>query len=347
MKIYNELQIKNQNNHSKVFKLSFQANKVDRILSSASKVPANIWTMRGFQSNPEAKKFLGIFSSLKLEEKAYFIKKYCEETGLPNLKEVTNKINKEILRAVNKISSKSDVKPLFVGYSSISSLGRELALPGSDADGLYILMDKQQNEICNISTIGLDMNQRLVDTTGEHFPEGMCIDNVMQGLDMAEYFIKENKLLSNESDYKEKLKYSGDSYIEAGKLNLDIAKHIEDREYKFLINRTGFFVELLRSGKILLNDIDKKDLDRIKKTFFYKYSNMYRQEGLKDSIKPKLQNRMQLEEDYKSMQLEDKFEFCKDLWERSLGAESSKHKKYFLNFDFNDILEMYHRLGQL
>lgn len=219
-----------------------------------------------------------------------------------------------------------------------------MALPGSDADGFYILTDKPQNRVFNRATVGLEIDQRILESTGKHFPEVVSKREALYGLGLAENQIKENKLLDNESIYKKNLDYSGKSYVEAGKLNIDIAKTLSNPIDKDIVNLAGFFVELLRSGKIVLNNIAESDLKNIKDSFFYKYSNMYRQEGLKGHLKPKLYNRIELSKKFNSMSIGEKFQVCKELWKTSFGIDNPKTNELHLSFDMGDVLEMYKKL---
>ncbi len=326
---------------------SFHSLRVAQIMKEASTVPSKIWKEGTLIKNPEVQNHINKLENLNFCEKIYFVKAFCKKTGFPSLKKVTEKIDEEIIGAVNKLSPEGQVNPLFIAYSSISSAGRDMALPGSDADGFYILTDKPQNPIFNRATVGFKIDQRILESTGEHFPEVVSKREALYGLGLAENQIKENKLLDNESIYKENLDYSGKSYVKAGKLNIDIAKTLSNQTDKWAVNLAGFFVELLRSGKIVLNNLAENDLKNIKNTFFYKYSNMYRQEGLKGYLKPKLYNRIELSKKFNSMSMSEKFQVCKELWKSSFGIDNTKTDELHLNFDMGDVLEMYKKLGQI
>lgn len=337
-----------QNNKSqfeqKQYQTSFHSLQVSEMMKEAAHVPSMVWENGNLIKNPEVQNYINKLENLNFLKKIYFVKAFCNKTGFPSLKKVTEKIDGEILRAVNKLSPEGKVNPLFIAYSSISSVGRNMALPGSDADGFYILTDKPQNRVFNRATVGLEIDQRILESTGKHFPEVVSKREALYGLGLAENQIKENKLLDNESIYKKNLDYSGKSYVEAGKLNIDIAKTLSNPIDKDIVNLAGFFVELLRSGKIVLNNIAESDLKNIKDSFFYKYSNMYRQEGLKGHLKPKLYNRIELSKKFNSMSIGEKFQVCKELWKTSFGIDNPKTNELHLSFDMGDVLEMYKKL---
>ena len=347
VKINQRVSTKPQVSQNATKALSFGSLRVAKLMHEASKVPNNIWQNGVLVQNPEIRNFIGKLDCLNVSEKLYFVNAYCDKSGFPSLKKVTEKIDEEIMRAINKLAPQARINPMFVAYSSISSLGRDMALPGSDADGFYILTDKMQNEVFNRASVGFEMDQRIIESTGKHFPEVVSREEVLRGLDLAESKIKENRLLDKESQYKANIDYSGKSFVKAGELNIDVAETLDSRFDKMQVNLAGFFVELLRGGKVVFNNIEQKDLDKIRKTFFYKYSNMYRQEGLKGHLKPKLYNRIELSERFAQMTLEEQFNICKDLWEASFGVENEKSKAYHLLFDFGDVLDMYKKLGVL
>ena len=76
-------------------------------------------------------------------DKRQFINHYEELTGFPNLQEVSRRIKREFLRAVEQSQrdlsySKYDV--LLAGYDGVCSVGRGKAFPGSDLDKAYVIL---------------------------------------------------------------------------------------------------------------------------------------------------------------------------------------------------------------
>lgn len=300
-------------------------------------------------SNPEAAKCLSKLDNLTPLEKRAFVQEYCNFTGFPNLDKITDNINKEITGAVKKIETYTKMKPLFVGYERNSSVGRALAFPGSDCDGLILVFDsKEKQPLFNeMLMFGDNINQRLVNISGMHYPDVFGFDYLKQVI------LKVDKLFANIANdekiaqYEKNLSYDGKSFVKAAQFNIDIAKLLDNYKDKNEVCWAGFFVENLRSGKVILNNIPKSDLDVIKNSALYKYSNMYRQEGLKDSkIKPKLESRIKLCNEFSKMNDEEKFGVCKGLLKSSLGIQDNNVvNSSFEEFDMGDIIEMYKKIS--
>lgn len=325
--------------------VSFKSYNVVRYMDDIAKVPARIWHEGRLVKNRDVNKYIEKLDNFTKEEKRFFVKEFCRRTGFPSLDKVSDRIDKEIMNSVEKITQKAGVIPFFVGYSSISSLGRRLALPGSDADGLYVLTDRPQNMYFNRAVLGFDMNQRIIESTGEHFPEVVSLIEVLQGIEITEKIFNEKIDKSKLKTYQENIQYGGKSFIKAAEFNIDLAEHVEP-EMKLLVNLSCFFVELLRSGKVLLNNIDARTLAKIKSSAIYKYSNMYRQEGLEGRLKPKLENRIDICERFENLSDDVQFEICKSILEQSLGVKEDS-TPLFEKFNFGDIVEMYKKVGML
>ncbi len=314
-------------------------------LDSLKYIPTEIWVADKRIKNPEIVGKSKAMEGFSQSEKNNFVKEYGKMTGFPNLKEVTNKIDNEILKSVKELGREENMKPLLVAYDSNCSVAREKALPGSDCDGLIVITDTPESEKMNRAVLGMKMNQRVVDTTGKHFPEMFTIEQMVSAIEKAEEAYKENNLDKNKEKYQKNISYDGASFIKAGRFNIDIANCIEDTYERDMICHAALFVENLRAGKVLLNDIDEKTLDYIKGTSFYKYSNITRQEGLSKKIKPKLENRVMFVEKFSKMNDEEKFQACKKLMNASIGNEDKIGTEgCFENFNMGDILEMYGKI---
>ncbi len=81
-------------------------------------------------------------------DKSEFISRYCDFTGFPNLKSVSDKINstfnsciQNIARNKNNNTYGTPFKILDSGYDPTCSIGLKKALPGSDLDKGYIILE--------------------------------------------------------------------------------------------------------------------------------------------------------------------------------------------------------------
>lgn len=312
-------------------------------------LPSEIWINVNGKGhcvkNPQTVQILKKLENLPLKERGDFVKEYCEFTGFPNLEKIAENIDNEILKNISIMSHNGNNKALFAGYNSNSSIGRKMALPGSDCDGLFIVVEKHLSEKVNKGILGESINQRLVLTTGTHYPEVFSIDDIIAAIQKSEVAFR--KIVNEEKIklYESNILYKGNDHIKAAAFNIDIASQIENIHDKDMICEAAFFVELLRSGKVLLNNIDNRTLDFIRNSALYKYSNLFRQEGLKGQLKPKLINRQKLCNDFYNKSDEEKFEICRDLLASSFGEKSVKNASGFEDFDMGNIIEMYQKIS--
>lgn len=341
-----------QNNHTNKFEKSPVKDTVNisfkqsagAFLDSIKYVPSNIWINDKLIGNPNIKGMLKPLQNFSLAEKKNFVTEYCNMTGFPNLKDIAKKINTEITTVINQLCQAKGVKPLFISYEGNCSVAREKAFPGSDCDGFFIITDKPQCIGVNRAELGFAMNQRVVNSTGKHFPEVFTIEELMPAIEKADSIYWSHRLWKNEDRYMQNLSYNGNSFIEAATFNIDIAEHAESSFEKDMICHAALFVENLRAGKVLANNINEETLERIRNSIFYKYSNITRTEGLHGKLKPKLINREQLCKDFQTMNDEEKFQVCKYLLETSMGVENSE-QGCNENFDMGDILELYKKIS--
>ena len=254
-------------------------------------------------------------------------------------------MDNEIKRAIEVCFKDSDAKPLFAGYSSVCSVGRAVALPGSDCDGLFIVSNKSYGKNVPVrSDIGNEINQRILDTQGTHYPELFAIDELMPYVQMADEIFEEIKTTEKIESYKQNLMRSNQDFIKAGEFNLDIASKINNNQDKNMMYLTAMFVELIRSGHVLINNLDEDLLKKIKKSALYKYSNIVRQEGFKDNIKPKWANRVKMTSEFNSKSDEEKFEICRGILKASMGIHEQNPSNMYADFDMGNISELNSKL---
>ena len=320
-------------------------------LGEIRNIKAAVWKSDGPVSkcveNPEASACLSKLDNLTPLEKKAFVKEYCDMTGFPDLEKVSTNIDKEILNTLDKITEATGQKPLFVGYDINNSVGHRMALPGSDCDGLMIVYNTDYPG--PIWPLTLDfgdiINQRMVNITGTHYPDVLGIEFLKQSISKADNIFSKIATPEKVAQYEKNLTYDGKSYVQAAQFNIDIAQHL-DKNDRDAVCWAGFLAEMLRAGKVLLNNISPSDMDFIKRSALYKYSNTMRLEGLKNMLKPKLENRAVLSRRFQDMSDEEKFEVCRDLLRNSLGVKTGNTADgAFEEFDMGDILEMYKKIS--
>lgn len=303
-------------------------------------VQAKIWDGGHLIINPEVEKYIKIFENLSTASKRKFVKEFCNQTGFPDLKKVKEVMDSEIVNVTERLCSNAGYKPLFIGYSSSCSLGRAVAIPGSDCDGLFVVVDKKidYNKI-NRGMLGNSINQRLLETTGKHYPEIFSINQLMRYIEMSDCIFDRIKTPQKIKIYEKNLERTDQDFIKAGTFNIDLASKITRSKDRNMMYLTAFFVEELRNGNILVNNIDKHTLNRIKSSAMYKYSNVVRQEGFKNNIKPKWTNRKVICKNFDKMNTEQQFDICLDIFKRSLGIKQQNKNSCYVDFNMGNIEE--------
>ena len=121
-------------------------------------------------------------------------------------------------------------------------------------------------------------------------------------------------------------------FVKAGEFNIRLAELLpNDKETRDLFYKTAMLVELVRNGTILENNFSPEFMTKIKKSQLFKYSNIIRQEGLKDKIKHKHHVRRQLAEDFDNMLIREQFSVIKDMIYSSLKINLINNSAIFMN----------------
>ena len=320
-------------------------NYFDEYFDKVSQIQTYIWVDEKPHINPEFNAYIERLDNLNPKEKRQFVKAFCRKTGFPNLKKVQENMDNEIKRAIDVCFKDSDASPLFAGYASSCSVGRAVALPGSDCDGLFIVSDRAYGgKIPYRWDIGNEINQRILETQGMHYPELFAIQELIPYIEMADEIFEKIKTPEKIESYKQNLKRSDQDFLKAGEFNLDLASKITNDQDKNMMYLTAMFVEELRAGHVLINNLDKDLLNRIENSALYKYSNVVRQEGFKNNIKPKWANRIKLASEFNSKTDDESFEICKEILKSSMGIHENSQNDIYENFDMGNILELVSKL---
>ena len=285
-----------------------------------------------------------------------FVEHFCEETGFPNLEKVSENIEREILQKIEEYASTIHTKVLFAGYDKNCSVGKKMAFPGSDCDGMYFVFDDgNYSTPCARWDAVRNINQRLVSTKDNSLPELFKLSEIKYHIAYANKGFKDLKRELNAKDYekfKENLNYDGTDFVKAAEFNIRLAKNIPF-DKKNEVAMLGFLTEILRSGRVLANNFDDKTLNLIKRSPMYKYSNILRQDAFNNLSKMKIKARQEIQTGFNKMKDEDKYELIKNIVLASYSQPvSAKFEKYFknngygnnINTELGNILEMYRKL---
>jgi hypothetical protein len=90
-----------------------------------------------------------VLDNLSEDGKKLYTKDFKDRTGFPNLTEVSKRIEQHAVQSLTAAANETGVEVLYSGYDNSCSVGRSVALPGSDLDGWSILIrgtkeDKQR-----------------------------------------------------------------------------------------------------------------------------------------------------------------------------------------------------------
>ncbi len=308
-------------------------------------------------------------------DKSEFINKYCDYTGFPNLAEVSRKICFTFENCIKNITydiggyNQDAYKVVDFGYDPTCSIGLNKALPGSDLDKGYVIIngdsDYSNEKIFTEKFCGKmwnNLDQRIVSLNHPNtFPS---VYTVKQIRTMLDYLDKKSSELLNKEKLQNALlimgilgtfgimggnillalakKYASNSSstdpYEAAKFNRDIARKIPYSSDREDAKNCAFFIETVRAN--YKRNPYKYDsiFNRIQDSPFAQNSNVTQIEGWQEKInggymKQKLRNRTQLEQDFWSMELNQKYELIKDIIKYSSNDQSDKFSQYYKNDD--------------
>ncbi len=298
--------------------------------------------------NKEVGQMLSDLDDCNKKEKEEMVKSFENLTGFFDFKKIKEKADKEIVSSVYKLLDMHD--PLnhddlkFIGYDRNCSLGRSLAMPGSDADALYIIVDDSKSDNKWITAqmrweLKDIVNQRILSTPANHLPEVLSVKFLEKGLKLAdEAYSKADFSSEDLSQFEQNLHNSSKDFVKCGDFNIRLAELLpDDTQTRDEFYKTAMLVELIRNGEILINNLPKEFIKKVKASPLYKYSNLVRQEGLKDSEKYKYQTRKKLQKDYQKGNIDTKFAIIKELIKENYNSGSDKNNSMFSNTQENGL----------
>ncbi len=330
------------------------------IINNGTNEKIGIMSKEELLPNKEIEHILADLNDCSKEEKESFIKTFEQTTGFFDFVEIKEKAKNEILSSVYQLLEKynlSDDDLKFIGYDKNCSLGRALALPGSDADALFIIVDdsKFPNEWLT-AEMRWDLkdivNQRIVSTPANHLPEVLSVNFLKKGLKLAQdAFEKANFSEKDLGQFRQNIKNSSNDFVKCADFNIRLAELLPcDTQTRDEFYKTAMLVELIRNGEVLVNNLPEEFIVEIKQSPLYKYSNLVRQEGLKNSKKDKYKRRRELQEEYRNGDTNIKFEIIKELLKENYNTGSDKNNSMFSNTQedgsdcMGNINEMWHKI---
>ena len=301
-------------------------------------------------------------------DKRQFINHYEELTGFPNLQEVSRRIQREFLRAVEQSQrdlsySKYDV--LLAGYDGVCSVGRGKAFPGSDLDKAYVILrgtgwQYEEGDIVDNfkGKLWQNTDQRILSYNHDEaaFPQVYTkeqIERLTKAVDDKDYPHRQLQINHEHisETYKEQYRLLYDMW------GFDNAKYMDDyveanpywvkycREFPIAgvdtvrvynpsrenIKNVGFTLEAIREGKLLKGL--RENLDIIGRTS-YEMVNLSQLAALKKigDRKPKRVARDSLMYEFPRWDLDKQFRFIKTLIKSACANNrefTTEFAKYF------------------
>ena len=249
------------------------------------------------------------------------------------------------------------------GYDPVCSVGLKHALPGSDIDKAYIILEKDQRSLSSDEyyvgrykgALWNNVDQRILSLNNENtFPEVYTTGQMYRILDVLDDITRQSGLSNSVEYYKYKRELDINP-LTAGEFNIKFAKvNNENRISKEGAKNFAYFIEAVRDGKLAYSLDDKITgviRERVNSSPFAQMSNVTQmgaherqiKSGMK-LIKSKLRNREELAHDFNYWGPNDQFEFVKDLVKSVSKDQGTKFDKYFQNDD--DIAERFNRLNR-
>ena len=130
-------------------------------------------------------------------DKDSFITAFCNFTGFPNLKLISEKMNKEFKKTIEYIDyySSGYYKVIDWGYDPTCSLGQNKAFPGSDMDKAYVILKGSEYDSSKVSwfsgRLWNCLDQRLVSLNHpDTFPEIYTDQQVVMNLKLLDSYVR-------------------------------------------------------------------------------------------------------------------------------------------------------------
>lgn len=306
--------------------------------------------------NKEAQQFARQLEKLTPSQQEETVKMYSQQTGFPNLKEVRTNMEKEVVSALHEMAEKENFQVKFIGYDKNCSLGRTLALPGSDVDALYMIIDYKDKPDWFSGAMRWKykdlVNQRLVNTPAGHLPEVLSMSFLNDGLKLASNAFEENNFSQTELEkFRENLTDSSNDFVKSAEFNIRLAEKLpDDTLTRDKFYKTAMLVELIREGIILENNFSEDFIEKVKASPLYKYSNIMKMQGFRDKQKRKYLDRIKLTQNFNGLDKQEQFEIVKSLIYASLNIFDTKYENLFNNKnaqgqdEMGNIRDMYYLL---
>lgn len=241
--------------------------------------------------------------ALPQNAKREFIRQYCNITGFPDMREISSRINSEVIKALQIAQEKTGAKVLFAGCNPTCSISNGHALPGSDLDTLFILLRDEDNTSEFKQEFKQATNSLLVGATYNRtndMPDVVKLGDIKASLSLAQEIFNQHGLNKNSALYESNINQIIRDWTIAGQYNSDINRFIPEEkegtdETRTRLLRTGMLMEIIRDGNVFSDDLDLETREFFENSCVYKYSNMQQMHSYKLApLKQKHKNREEI-----------------------------------------------------
>ncbi len=294
-----------------------------------------------------------------------FIDLYERITGFPRLTPINNKIKNEFVRIVQSYNNRIE-NIVAAGYDPVCPLGLRNELPGGPLDRAFVVIKspkgidaktEAENLVQMKAELWEDTDQRILSYNHKYkFPEVFTENQLYKNLDILDDLTKKSDLNKQIVYYRAKRDYETNPIL-AGEFNVKLAKFNDESQIsKEDAKNFAYFIESVRDGKVVFPFSDynpglKAIRERIKASPFAQMSNVTQMTAFSNLYKenlfhfgPRYDSRVDLQSDYCNWDLEEKFDFLKDLMKYVSDEQSSKYQQYFKPDD--DRGELYAELNR-
>lgn len=277
--------------------------------------------------------------SLTESQKKLFIKSFEEKTGFPDLKKVSRRIEEEAKRALIQTSEELGVNVVMSNYNPTCSVGKGVALPGSDIDGWFIIIDGTESDKKpflkalqrNVNPLLLSIvKTKTTDYPPDIVPKSQFLEAIEES-DNAFNSDSELNSLQGHEKFSKKLNTQYENWLDAGEFNIKIARHLP-KEVRLPFLRAGIILENLREGTPFINSFSEQETEKITGSALYKYSNSQQEHVYKTALKAKHLPRIKALEEYSEMSLDEKFALIKSVIQIGYVAQRSNVREREKNF---------------
>ena len=272
-------------------------------------------------------------NTLTQDEKKYFIKLYEEKTGFPNLEKVTDNIKEHIKSVLNKAAEQSGTKVVLSAYDKNCSIGRKLALPGTDIDEWGLVIDGTQEQINKFKEVLYSSyDQNIVNIICDH-PKVYSLEELKNYLNKIDEITNTPEFQSKTQQFVKNInEYTGSKekpeYITNTTYNIMLADKFPEEESKIRIALDlSSTIETLRDGEVLINNLSETDKALIENSSLYKYGNFLQQKW-RNSLKSKHAARIGLDKKYNEYDTDKKIRLIQSFIDASFNNKPSKESEF-------------------